>query len=244
MPESNDQVYFDVIIPTKNEINKIPVLLNLLEKEASNYNHKINIFVCDNESTDGTKEYVSSTKFDHLNIKLCEGGLPSKARNIGARESDNIFLFFLDADVTFEPGSIQFINESLKNNTKTIYTFKINTIKTYFNYRLFVFFANFVARTKLFGNICYGPFILVNRLRFFEAGSFDESLVTSEDVELGRRFSLDESGFIEKEFIFDTRRFERDGFWSVFLRIYVFDFFVSLITKKSKTRGEYFDKKY
>lgn len=79
-----------IVIPTKNEEKYLPKLLETIKKQTfSDYE----IIVADNISKDRTKEIAKE-----YGCKVVRGGLPGKARNLGAKASKGNIVLFLDAD--------------------------------------------------------------------------------------------------------------------------------------------------
>jgi glycosyltransferase involved in cell wall biosynthesis len=80
-----------VIIPTYNESENLPNLLECLSKQTL---RDFEIVIADNNSTDKTRNIAKK-----YGAKICDGGLPARGRNQGAKHSQGEVLFFLDADV-------------------------------------------------------------------------------------------------------------------------------------------------
>lgn len=79
-----------IIIPTLNEENYLPALLDSIKKqELTNFE----IIVADGGSTDRTREIAKN-----YNCKIIEGGLPARGRNEGAKIAQGDLFFFIDAD--------------------------------------------------------------------------------------------------------------------------------------------------
>lgn len=79
-----------VVVPTLNEAERLPVLLELL----ANQTHPPDaIVVADAGSTDATREIASAA-----GAVVVEGGKPARGRNAGAAVANTDLLLFLDAD--------------------------------------------------------------------------------------------------------------------------------------------------
>ena len=86
-------MYLSIIIPTLNEENYLPLLLESIKKQ----NFKsYEIIVADAGSTDRTIEIAKNH-----GCKITSGGLPAKARNQGAKIAKGDLLLFSDADIVF-----------------------------------------------------------------------------------------------------------------------------------------------
>jgi glycosyltransferase involved in cell wall biosynthesis len=80
-----------VIIPTLNESDLLPGLLDRLDRQSF---RDFEVIVADAGSKDGTQEICRSR-----GVVLVEGGMPAVGRNRGAAVARGERLFFLDADV-------------------------------------------------------------------------------------------------------------------------------------------------
>ncbi|MFZ2970270.1 MAG: glycosyltransferase, partial [Minisyncoccia bacterium] len=79
-----------IVIPTKNEEKYLPKLLESIKMQTfSDYE----IIVADNLSKDRTKEIAKK-----FGCKVVRGGLPGRARNLGAKVATGGIILFLDAD--------------------------------------------------------------------------------------------------------------------------------------------------
>ncbi len=100
-----------IIIPSKNEKDYLPLLLNSIEEQT--YKNYI-VIVADAFSTDNTREIVKN--YGHI---LIDGGMPSEARNYGAIEAvkqNCDLLMFIDADIVM-PNS-KFLEKAVKEFKK------------------------------------------------------------------------------------------------------------------------------
>lgn len=80
-----------IIIPTLNEEENLPKLLQSIKKQK--LNQELEIIVSDAGSQDKTREIAKS-----FGCIIVEGGLLSKGRNNGAKEAKGDLLLFADAD--------------------------------------------------------------------------------------------------------------------------------------------------
>ena len=77
-----------IIIPTLNEEKHLPRLLkNIKDNNLENYE----IIVADNNSKDKTRQIAKKYR-----CKIVQGGLPSKAKNNGAKAARGSLLFFIE----------------------------------------------------------------------------------------------------------------------------------------------------
>jgi glycosyltransferase involved in cell wall biosynthesis len=234
-----------IIIPTKNEEEYLPKLLNsFLNQKNINWSElssNIEILICDNNSTDKTKQIAQEFAKANLPISIIEGGLPAVARNNGAKKADSTWLWFIDSDVVLSLDALnKYIQIAKSSTTKTIYTSFVVSDIARVQSRLFYFGFNTLLRLKsvifpLTGNILGGWNLLIKKTSFDEIGGFDEILVTHEDIKLGRQFKVAELGIINTTIKISSRRFVRDGFWNVFL-MYNKVFWQSKLTGKYNYR--------
>ena len=82
---------FSIIIPTYNEEEYLPVLLDSIKKQ--NF-EDYEIIVADANSTDKTREIAES-----YGCIVVDGGLPAVGRNNGAKIAKGEYLLFLDSDL-------------------------------------------------------------------------------------------------------------------------------------------------
>jgi glycosyltransferase involved in cell wall biosynthesis len=87
-----------VIIPTLNEAETLPDLLDALQSQTRPPDE---IIVADAGSKDDTREVAQAR-----NVRVVQGGLPGAGRNAGARAATGDFFLFLDADVAPPPNFI------------------------------------------------------------------------------------------------------------------------------------------
>ena len=85
-----------IVIPCKNESNIIATTLSLLNHQNNIEN--INVIVADS-STDNTTFELESRDNDKFNLTIVQGGLPSIARNNGAKKVKTPYVLFMDADM-------------------------------------------------------------------------------------------------------------------------------------------------
>lgn len=101
---------FTVIIPTFNRAGDLNRCLDSLLKQTFN---NFKVIVCDDGSTDNTKEVVSSYQ-DKLDLSYFYNenwGGPARPRNIGIENTSSNWIFFLDSDDYFAENKIAYFSK-------------------------------------------------------------------------------------------------------------------------------------
>lgn len=103
---SNKQPFFSVIIPTYNRADLLQRCLNALVMQTYK---NFEVIVCDDGSTDNSKEIVDSFK-NKLDIKYIwekNWGGPARPRNNGIKVAQGDWICFLDADDWWKPEKLE-----------------------------------------------------------------------------------------------------------------------------------------
>lgn len=112
------QPFFSVIIPTYNRSHELQICLaSLVAQTFFNFE----VLVCDDGSTDNTKDIVKSFE-QKLKINYIwneNWGGPARPRNIGINASFGVWISFLDSDDWWFPNKLQCLYEYIINNPKT-----------------------------------------------------------------------------------------------------------------------------
>ena len=170
-----------IIIPTKNEEECLPILLESIKKQTFK---DYEIIVADNKSTDKTKTIAKK-----YGCKIVGGGLPGKARNRGAKVSRGDILLFLDADT--ELRNKNFLDKAIKEFEKRkldlaapLMYLKGNKLdKLYFDFwnRLTELFQ--YSLTPFAGGWC----IFIKKDIHNKINGFDEKIILGEDSDYAQR---------------------------------------------------------
>ncbi len=195
-----------IIIPTLNEEKYLPLLLESIKRQKyKNYE----IIVADSNSKDRTRDIARE-----FNSRIVEGGIPSVARNKGAKAAKGNILVFLDADsILIHSTFLSHIAKTFKEDIDYA-TCKLEPISN--DIIDFVFFQ--------FSNIYYfmnqwiephapGTAIFCRRDDFLRIGGFNENIRVGEDHEFAERAKKHGLKFkiINETIATSTRRFEREG---------------------------------
>jgi glycosyltransferase involved in cell wall biosynthesis len=213
-----------IIIPTHNEENYLPKLLESLKRQSfSDYE----VVVSDANSTDRTREIARD-----FGAKVVEGGMPAAGRNRGAEAATGDLFLFLDADVILSPSGrspvggekydfLERVIDEFKQKKFSIATCQLipgsrRFIDKFFH-AVYDFYVSKMARIMPHAP---GFFILIKRDLFLAISGFDESITLCEDTDLTIRASkIGKFGFLKSEKIkVSVRRFDTDGRWNVALK--------------------------
>ena len=199
-----------VIIPTLNEEQYLPRLLDSLEKQTYK---DFEIIVSDSNSQDTT---VTIAKNRGCRVIIGDKiKNPGMARNQGATVASGDILLFLDADVSMLPEFIEnFISEFKRKgssvaipSTEPVFNeFKNKVITSLVNFNSWFFQA--------IRPIGFGYCLLVKRDIFEKIGGFNEKIRLGEDVDFVRR-AVEHGTFhyLAKPVLkVSFRRFEHEGY--------------------------------
>jgi len=199
--------FLTVVIPTKNESELIDITLGHLNKQ-----HNINgtkVIICDC-SDDNTLEIVNSKKYKNLDIVITDGGLPSIARNNGAKLCDTPYVLFLDADIFLT--NINTINDTLntiKNNHLHLVTTKFRVRGIYsFVFPIFEFFRDL---TIYKAPCAIGGFMLFDISEFNKVGGFINEDKFAEDFHLSMKINPFRFHVCPHKIYTTDRRFKKKG---------------------------------
>ena len=121
-----------IVIPCKNESKTIDKTLTLLNFQEDI--EKVEVIIADS-SDDGTTYQLEVRNKDRFNLKIINGGLPSKARNNGANQAKTPYILFMDADMfILDPKLLkESINQMIENKYDLLTT-KVRTTNGKYNY--------------------------------------------------------------------------------------------------------------
>jgi len=195
-----------IIIPTLNEEEHLPLLLDSIKKQDFN---NYEIIVADAGSKDKTLEIAKN-----YGCKIVAGGLPAKGRNRGVKAARGDLLLFLDADVVLPKKIFRKVLEEFKRRKLDIATFcLLPSEKKKISTFLFTFFYNLpiILLEKILPHAAMG--ILIKKEIFEGLNGFDEKIKLAEDHDLARRAKkLGKYGIFKSAKIFvSDRRFKKDG---------------------------------
>ena len=170
-----------IIIPTKNEEEYLPALLESIKKQTFK---DYEVIVADNNSRDKTKKIAKKYR-----CKIVGGGLPGKARNIGAKSATGDILLFLDADTELKAKNFlekavdEFTKRELDIAAPLMYLKGNKLDKLYFDFwnRLTELFQ--YSLTPFAGGWC----IFIKKDLHDRIKGFDERIILGEDSDYAQR---------------------------------------------------------
>ena len=198
---------FSIIIPTYNEEDYLPVLLDSIkEQDFTDYE----IIVADANSEDRTREIARE-----YGCVVVDGGLPAVGRNNGAKVAKGEILLFLDSDLQLTEDYLGKVLYEFRMERLGIAITQMLPMSNKVEDRLFHDFANYfmigVENIKPHGAGCYG--IIAKKSLHDECGGFDESLTFGEDTDYIERLAKKEPFRVLRnaKIGVSTRRLEEEG---------------------------------
>ena len=198
---------FSIIIPTHNEEEYLPVLLeSIKEQDFTDYE----IIVADADSDDKTREIARK-----YGCKIVDGGLPAVGRNNGAEVAEGEILLFLDSDLKLTEDYLRDVLYEFRMERLGIAITQMVPLSNKIEDKIFHDFANYfmigVENIKPHGAGCYG--IIAKKSLHDECGGFDESLTYGEDTDYIERLAEKENFKVlrKAKIGVSTRRLEEEG---------------------------------
>ena len=197
-----------IVIPCKNESKTIDKTLTLLNFQEDI--EKVEVIIADS-SDDGTTYQLEVRNKDRFNLKIINGGLPSKARNNGANQAKTPYILFMDADMfILDPKLLkESINQMIENKYDLLTT-KVRTTNGKYNY-VFRTFDLIQKISKTFSPFCLGGFMLLRADTFKKLGGFDEEAKVAEDYLLSKQIESNKFKILNKTIFTLPRRFDDKG---------------------------------
>ena len=215
-----------VIIPTLNEEEYLPKLLDSLKKQSFK---DFEIIVSDAGSKDKTAELAKKA-----GAKVVDGGMPGVGRNRGAAVAQGEYLFFFDADVTLPP---DFLENAMKEFNEKFIHLATCEFKPDSDLRLDILLFNFANLTvKLNQNTnprAAGFCIFVSKRLFNRIKGFDKSLKLAEDHDfVARAHEFAPLHFLDSTHLYvSVRRLAKEGRFSLIEKYFQVEW--HLLTKGS-----------
>lgn len=210
-----------IIIPCKNEGSNIIACLDSIKNQAIFPKNELEIIISDS-STDDTRQIIYDYK--GLDIKIIDGGLPSKARNAGAKKALGEQLLFLDADIRIlNPYTLMECSHELKNLNLHLITCRLtsNSFGGWIMYNMTWLFQLLFKKKSPF---CVGSFMFFDKDTFFSLGGFNEKIHFAEDYYLSKKIQTEKFQIKQYPLLTGDRRFKKMGyFWMIknFIKCYL-----------------------
>ena len=196
-----------IIIPTYNEEEYLPVLLESIKKQNfTDYE----VIIADANSEDRTCEIA-----EEYGCIIVEGGMPGVGRNNGAKVAKGDYLLFLDSDLELTEDYLRDVIYEFQMERLGIAITQMKPLSEKSEDRLLHNLANYfmigVERIKPHGAGCYG--IIVKRELHEKCGGFDEELTFGEDSDYIKRLGKVERFKVLRmaKIGVSTRRLEEEG---------------------------------
>ncbi|MBI2550127.1 glycosyltransferase [Candidatus Woesearchaeota archaeon] len=195
-----------IIIPTYNEEKYLPGLLESITRQDFK---DFEVIVADKPSNDGTKEVAK--KFGCV---VVAGGVPSRARNEGAKLAKADVLLFLDADIILPKNFISDMLHKFRSGGYACATVHYRPLSNHVADKAAFFCANFMCRQmQKIRPHAAGWCIMIKKELFEEIGGFNITHRICEDHDLVRRAAeRGKFGVMRTPFVWvSTRRLKKEG---------------------------------
>ncbi len=216
MKIKDKNMYFSIIIPAYNEEKYIAITLDYI-KNLNYPKSNFEVFVVENGSVDNTLNIAKEYSASNIKISSIRNKSVSVAKNYGINIKDKSdWTIILDADTLLERNFLNdledFIKDSEKEKNIVVGTTSILPIPE--SYKSKIWFKFYDFNHKILKTSYSIQIIKSSILKDF---SFNEDLAMGEDLAL-----IDWARKKGKFFFFETlevktstRRFEKEGYWSV-----------------------------
>ena len=207
-----------IIIPTLNEEDYLPLLLESIKKQDFK---DYEIIVADASSQDGTIEIAKN-----YGCKVVPGGLPAEGRNKGAEAANGDLLLFLDAEVILPKNFLEKLLLKFKKGKLDVASCGLQPIEEdwipkfifpkFFYDLLYNWPAKFLENALPFAS----SLILVKKEIHQRLKGFDERIKIAEDHNYVRRAAkISKFGFLNFfKLPFFSRRCQKEGILKTFLK--------------------------
>ncbi len=203
-----------VVIPAKNEAQRLPTLIRDLSRQAGS--RGLEIIVADGGSTDSTPQIAKRLSFiyDNLKIRIIPGGTVSQGRNAGLRQVNTPFVVFIDADAQLPHTHTllstvnrlqhyDLVGSHLRSNS----WWSFSTVA----YALFNLGNALLSHWRPFA---VGSYFATSTRAIRTAGGFREDVIHSEDWLVSAKYNPQRFTLLPYRYAIrvDDRRFRRTGY--------------------------------
>lgn len=199
--------YLTIVIPCKNEGRGIIEVLKLLVQQTD-----CRIIIADSSDDEGSFFLIHKYSSIYSNVEIIDGGLPSIARNKGAKLVKTPYVLFLDADTyIFDPFLLKNCLLEIINGNYDLVTCKFKTDRPYKQvYRIFDIVQKVLA---FFNPFALGGFMLFKTETFNKLGGFNEEDKVAEDYRLSSKIKPEKFKIFDGYVYTPNRRFRKKGLW-------------------------------
>lgn len=228
-----------IVIPCKNEKEIILKTLDLLnyQKNISG----VNVIVCDSSDDNYTNKKLdirSQKTIDLFNLYICQGGIPSIARNKGYKHVKTPYVLFIDADVFLLDSSIlEYTTKKAIDKDLDLTTIKFRSDSGEYNY-VYKTFDFFQKISKIISPFCLGGFMLIKSETFKRIGGFDINAKVAEDYLFSSQIKRRKFKVLNKVAYTTPRRFKQKGL------LYMTKLFIGSFLNKNNNNYFRDDKSY
>jgi glycosyltransferase involved in cell wall biosynthesis len=212
-----------IIIPTLNEENYLPFLLESIKRQSF---LEYEIIIADAGSKDKTTEIAKNYR-----ISVVSGGLPAKGRNEGAKIAKGDLFLFLDADVILPESFLDKVLREFRERKLDVASFCLDSQTKKRSEKLLLnLFYNWpiIILEKI---LSHGTQAIIVKKEIFERiKGFDESIKFAEDQSFVRRVKkIGKFGIIKSTKILSSfRRYEKDGLLPTYFRYIMAEIYMVL----------------
>lgn len=205
--------FFSIIIPTLNEADYLPVLLNDLSNQSFS---DFETTVVDAASTDNTAALAKEFRSLTPQILITKKKNVAFQRNMGAKQAEADWLIFLDADNQLPPYYLEGLKYQLAKNPTDCFTTLANPDSTNAQDKAIITAGNvaLLVYHTLKQAATYGAIIGVKRDVFAQLHGFDETMPYLEDWDFIKRLHKQDSDFkvfSDPRITCSLRRFRSEG---------------------------------
>ncbi len=211
-----DAPRFSLIIPSRNEEDYLPRLLDSVDDARARYHlglEAVEVIIADNVSTDRTAEIA---RLRGCGLVTVHKRVIAAVRNGGARAARGQFLSFIDADSTIHPETFNALEHALGSGRVVGGATGVTMERMSFGIALtYALFLPMVWATKMDTGV-----VFCRREDFETVGGYNEEMIFAEDVRflldlkrLGRSRKQALARVTSAKAIASTRKFDRYGDW-------------------------------
>ncbi|MBI3485496.1 glycosyltransferase [Candidatus Daviesbacteria bacterium] len=195
-----------IVIPTLNEEKYLPSLLNSIQNQTKLPKE---IIIADAKSSDQTRKIARDFK-----CKLVDGGLPSVARNNGAKAAKEKLILFLDADILLSRSFLEVaLLEMRQKKLDVASCFGIPLSSARIDKIIFRSSARVIKLAEKISPRASTPCLFIKKSLHQQIDGFDESVVHAEDHDYVKRAAkIGKFAYLKGvKVLISTRRFSKEG---------------------------------